>query len=231
MPSYLLFFFTSLSPPLPSMCTHVRPLFGQTVFTCVLPISAPTQVSRRKLHPQYSNDNKEFAYDLAVLSIENPPSIAEFNAANVGQAAFNAFTRFPRPGRRLAVVGHGRTIGNVKATSLDLKFARVVINSWSQCNTWWRKSGQPENQRSAQSEALQVCGGLGARDTVCAGDSGGPVFERTTANGRTFYKVFAVVSYGFSPAGEPTNLCGTLNPSYFAKTSVGSEFIRAELRT
>ncbi|GAB0492851.1 hypothetical protein MMPV_004121 [Pyropia vietnamensis] len=188
------------------------------------------RISSVVVHPLYRNTGFDIEYDFAILSVANPPSAADFAAANIGPAFVNGFSRFPRPGRQLGVVGHGRTIGsNLDSSSNELKYARVPVNSWSQCDAWWTKTGVLGNRRPASSESIQVCGGLGIPDSTCQGDSGGGLFERRSVGGRVFFQVFGVVSYGFADVDDRRNTCGTLNPVYFAKVSVARSFIRANL--
>lgn len=130
----------------------------------------------------------------------------------------------------MAVVGHGKTVGtNDGSISTRLRLATVPVNAWSQCDAWWVRRGVLGNVRPAASEAIQVCGGLGTRETTCQGDSGGALFERSSIGGRDFYRVFGIVSYGFEDTRNSANTCGTLNPAYFAKVSAARAFIRANI--
>ncbi|GAB0490930.1 hypothetical protein MMPV_002171 [Pyropia vietnamensis] len=177
------------------------------------------------IHPSF--DSVTLDYDLAIVTIGDPPTPTEFLAGGVSAAFVNGFSRFPRSGRRLFVVGHGSTDGVDQNVSSGLRLARVTVNSWSQCNAWWVKLGEPQNQGSPASEPLQVCGGLGIPESTCNGDSGGPLFERFTVAGRDAFRIFGVVSYGFEDPLNPGDLCPTINPDYYSKTSAGRAFIRA----
>lgn len=172
-------------------------------------------------------------FDIAIVTIADPPSPTEYGAAGVAPAFINAFSRFPRPGTTLYVAGHGLTSGVPSpdaALSPTLRLTAVPINTWSQCNSWWRKRLPPSLAAQqivpAASQPLQVCGGLGTADSTCLGDSGGALFERRSLGGRDFFRVFGVVSYGVSLEDD---LCPVIHPTYFAATSAANAFISANM--
>lgn len=193
---------------------------------------APAQIAAVAVHPAY-----QIAvvgnFDIAIVTIADPPSPTEYGAAGVAPAFINAFSRFPRPGTTLYVAGHGLTSGVPSpdaALSPTLRLTAVPINTWSQCNSWWRKRLPPSLAAQqivpAASQPLQVCGGLGTADSTCLGDSGGALFERRSLGGRDFFRVFGVVSYGVSLEDD---LCPVIHPTYFAATSAANAFISANM--
>lgn len=221
-PPALLFTFPALSPDVNERPTHPS-VINRSARSCIpLP-----QIIAAVAHPRYRNRRTDLEYDFAILTFGNPPTAAEYRAAGIETVFLNDFSRFPRPGRTLTLVGHGDTRGTAPSASFQLRLARVPINSWGQCDAWWIKNGQPGTVRPAGSEAIQVCGGLGSPQASCFGDSGGPLFERASINGRSFNRLFGVVSYGFPQVGNSGNRCGTFNPDYYAKVSAARSFIRA----
>lgn len=178
-------------------------------------------------HPQYRNTGSNLEYDFAILTIGDPPTPAQYREAGIEAAFVNAFSRFPRPGRTLTLVGHGDTRSTESSVPFELGLARVPINAWDQCNSWWVKNGLRGTVRPEGSDVYQVCGGLGFQQSSCFGDSGSPLFERASINGRFFNRIFGVVSYGFPDVANRANRCGLLNPDYYAKVSAARSFIRA----
>lgn len=218
--------FPSLSPTARDQPTRLAAADPPRPLPHLPPPPTPPQIIAAVAHPRYRNTGPNLEYDFAILTIGNPPTAAEYRAAGIEPAFVNAFSRFPRPGRTMTLVGHGDTRGTAPSVPFDLGLARVPVNAWEQCNAWWVKLGQLGTVRPAGADRYQVCGGLGSAQASCFGDSGSPLFERASINGRFFNRVHGVVSYGFPDVANPTNRCGTLNPDYYAKVSAARSFIR-----
>ncbi|MFE7129839.1 S1 family peptidase [Streptomyces sp. NPDC057638] len=144
-------------------------------------------VSSVKLHAKY--DRATFAYDAAVITLSGRMPYATLPVAGPKESAPYAL------GKTAKTVGWGMTARDTNATRL--KSAVLTVGSLAKCAPF----AEPGDSRT-----LKVCGlpGAGTQDSVCRGDSGGPLI----AGGR----VIGVVSTG-------NKYCDTEHPkSVFTRT-------------
>ncbi|KAK1863913.1 hypothetical protein I4F81_006466 [Pyropia yezoensis] len=179
-------------------------------------------ISAAVIHPDYNRDTLD--NDLAVLTLRNPPSYGVMKRAGVRLAYTNGSGRRPVTGDTAYIPGHGDTSGTRPNTvSQTLQLATAPINDWAACTAYLERVGFTVGA----SPRTSLCASMADRQATCFGDSGGPLFTRfTNRRGDTAYRVVGVVSHGY-PNGP--NQCPSRFPDYYARTSWGFRWIRAQL--
>ncbi|MFD7549417.1 trypsin-like serine protease [Streptomyces sp. NPDC059816] len=165
-------------------------------------------VVRTWTHPEY--DPREFAHDVALLTLARPVAQTTLELAGPDDAALYA------PGRNAIAYGWGVTTSHEDKATISPLLQKVTLplNADPAC----RVNLGP----GYRTDGGMLCAGqLGTGDdvtgrTVCPGDSGGPL---VTGN-----KVVGVVSWGMSRGKQVCNLAGTYE--VFSKVSAYQPLIR-----
>lgn len=152
------------------------------------------RVAAVAVHPKYAVLGD--LYDVAVLSIADPPSEATYLAAGVVPVRMNGWkwgegADAPRPGA-FEVAGFGAVSADaVAAGSLGLKVGTQPLSPWAACKAFTDRVPIPV------APATQVCTNVDAAAsvTLCERDMGGPLFKVYSYGGANVYQLFGVASY------------------------------------
>ncbi|GAB0492052.1 hypothetical protein MMPV_003311 [Pyropia vietnamensis] len=145
------------------------------------------------IHPDYAPT--DYLYDVAVLTIADPPSAADLAAAGVVPARLNGWVwtedSASKP-RDFVVAGFGAV--DAAATTLGSTALKVGIqrrSDWSTCTP------ATDDIPVSTVVAAQVCTnvGAGASVSLCSNDGGGPLARPYTYRGQVVWQLFGVASY------------------------------------
>lgn len=140
-------------------------------------------------HPRYDRSETGFAYDSAVLKLDQPVSgIEPIRVASEDQ------NRFETPGRDLVVTGWGTTAKDPPPEEFPERMRKAMVPVVSDSRT---ADIYNRNVKRFYPPLMVAAGGEG-RDT-CIGDSGGPMFDRTDSG--AFVQV-GITSFGLGCAEE-----------------------------
>lgn len=151
-------------------------------------------------HPHYAALGH--LYDVAVVTIAEPPSEQTYLAAGVVPVRLNGWrwteeADSPRP-RDFLVAGFGAVSADAAAAgSVSLKVGTQPLTPWATCTAYTERVPIPV------APAAQVCTNVGAAAsvTLCERDMGGPLFKVYEYGGTNVYQLFGVASYWLQEVG------------------------------
>lgn len=151
-------------------------------------------------HPHYAALG--YLYDVAVVTIAEPPSEQTYLAAGVVPVRLNGWrwteeADSPRP-RDFLVAGFGAVSADAAAAgSVSLKVGTQPLTPWATCTAYTERVPIPV------APAAQVCTNVGAAAsvTLCERDMGGPLFKVYEYGGTNVYQLFGVASYWLQEVG------------------------------
>lgn len=151
------------------------------------------RVGEVAVHPDYAPNGH--LYDVAVLTMADPPTAADLAAAGLVPARLNGWVWTERSASKppsFVVAGFG-AIDAAGATlgSAALKVGIQRRSNWSACTPATAAVPVPTVV------AAQVCTNVAAAPTVslCSNDGGGPLARRYVFRGRVVWQLFGVASY------------------------------------
>ncbi|XP_044755195.1 serine protease easter-like [Coccinella septempunctata] len=160
------------------------------------------------MHPEY--DKKTQSNDIALIRLSVP---ADMNSDYVGPICLPLWNSTNPDGATMTVAGWGMTENGYK--SPILKKAEVPEVPLDTCRKIFH--------HYAEILDTQICAG-GKRKDSCSGDSGGPLFNIATGNGRARYVQAGIVSFG------PKN-CGTFGlPGIYTRVQSYVDWILNQLQ-
>ncbi len=152
-------------------------------------------VKEIKVHPRYASlKNPPFAYDLAILTLDEP--VSDIKPVVLGTGAMD------KPGTSGLIIGWGATSSDTIEKSEDMLESRLKVGKNNQCTIDVRRATQGAFRFKA---SIQLCAYTASGP--CSGDSGGPLLHY--ADGR-FFEI-GIVSFG--------GKCGTGAVSVYTRTS------------
>lgn len=177
------------------------------------------------VHPDYAPTGH--LYDVAVLTMADPPSAADLDAAGLVPARLNGWvwtegsaskpTNFVVAGFG-AVDAAGATLG-----STALKVGTQRRSDWSACTPATAAIPVPTVV------AAQVCTNVAAGATVslCSNDGGGPLARRYIYRGRVVWQLFGVASYWVTSRGGDACMQGL--PNVFTRVESVRQWIWGQM--
>lgn len=199
--------FPSLTPP------HTIPFASSTL-----------QISEVAIHPRYTDSEQGF--DMAVLTIGNPPTTALYNTGNVRKAGVNKEAAALAATTPLTIAGWGNVSGRGGRTlSTTLRQVASRTTDWAACRA---DADRNAGSLPANAEDLLVCASSAGATSTCAGDSGSPLFLRSRGAGsdRPTVKVVGVMSFGY---GSPLDACPPGSPSFYTRVDTNVDWIFSHL--
>lgn len=179
------------------------------------------------VHPDYNPTT--FENDVAVITIKNAPAPATF-ARNGLVLARLGYRGRVKTGTAVRQSGWGATNVNVTqdnpnrqtvAVSTTLLQQDMLINDMNECNQMVKDVIQIDETNNP---VTHLCGSIRDNVAICSGDSGSPVFTKTTTRtGRAFYYVEGVVSFSYEGTDAD---CVPGWPDFYAKVSYHYSFLR-----
>lgn len=174
------------------------------------------------VHPAYAPTGN--LYDVAVVTMADPPTAAELDAAGLVPARLNGWVWTERSASKptdFVVAGFGAV--DAAAATLGSGTLRVGVqrrSDWSACTPATRSIPVPTVA------AAQVCTNVAAGATVslCSNDGGGPLARRYTFRGRVVWQLFGVASYWVTTrGGDACTLQGL--PNVYTRVEVVRQWI------
>lgn len=168
------------------------------------------RVAAVSTHPDYAPAS--LLYDVAVLTMADPPTAADLDAAAVVPARLNGWVWTEGAGAKpsaFVVAGFGAT--DAAAATLGSATLRVGTqrrSDWAACTPATAAIPVPTVA------AAQVCTNADAAAAtagLCANDGGGPLARRYTWRGRTVWQLFGVASYWVAHGGGDACALGLPN--------------------
>lgn len=173
------------------------------------------------VHPDYAPTG--YLYDMAVLTMADPPSASDLDAAGVVPARLNGWVwtedSASKP-KDFIVAGFGAV--DAAATTLGSMALKVGIqrrSDWSECTPATDDIPVPTEV------AAQVCTNVGAGATVslCSNDGGGPLARPYTYRGQVVWQIFGVASYWVT--NREGNPCTQGLPNVYARVEPVRQWI------
>lgn len=182
------------------------------------------QISEVAIHPRYTDSEQGF--DMAVLTIGNPPTTALYNTGNVRKAGVNKEAAALAATTPLTIAGWGNVSGRGGRTlSTTLRQVASRTTDWAACRA---DADRNAGSLPANAEDLLVCASSAGATSTCAGDSGSPLFLRSRGAGsdRPTVKVVGVMSFGY---GSPLDACPPGSPSFYTRVDTNVDWIFSHL--
>lgn len=163
---------------------------------------------------------------MAIVTMENPPTTAMYNTGNVRKAGMNREVTARIDPIPLTIAGWGLVSGRGGlGLSRTLRQVGARTTDWAACRADSVRNG---GSLPANAEDLLVCATSAGATSTCSGDSGSPLFLRTTGAGsdRPVVKVVGVMSFGYS---TPLDACPPGSPSFYTRVDTSIDWIFTHL--
>lgn len=185
----------------------------------------PPQFGRVDIHPDFNPAT--FACDFAVITIADPPTQAEYDAAGIVYARLNFNPRWPSLGKTVTLTGWGSVSGTTLTASSVLRVTRFRRDRFRTCAAYLQDNDLPVTGLNVRT---MTCFSLADDTASCAGDSGAPVWRFFERQGfRSYWRIYGVVSFGFQDPANPTDVCPPGGPDFYARLSVAEDWFRSVL--
>lgn len=170
------------------------------------------------IHPHFNPTT--LAHDMAIVRLGDLANTETLQRYGVEAAHINKEDSFPGTGFVGVLSAHGSFETDGKSVSNELQSTRNTVYDMQKCKA-------EITEGYLQDDDGYLCAGDGRRSTACVGDSGGGlwryrVIDMTSGEVRTFYEIFAIVSFG-----EVTDeaLCPRGPPTVYQRTSTNYDWI------
>lgn len=173
-------------------------------------------------HPDYAPAGH--LYDVAVLTMADPPTAADLDAAGVVPARLNGWVWTEGAGRKppdFVVAGFG-AVDAAAATlgSVALRVGTQRRSDWAACTPATDSIPVPTVA------AAQVCTNAdvaASTASLCSNDGGGPLARRYTWRGRVVWQLFGVASYWVAHGGG--DACAQGLPNVYTRVQFVRQWI------
>lgn len=181
--------------------------------------------ARVDIHPDFNPAT--FACDFAVVTIADPPTQAEYDAAGIVYARLNFNPRWPSLGKTVTLTGWGSVSGVTLTASPVLRVTRFRRDRFRTCAAYLQDNNLVVTGLNVRT---MICFSLADDTASCAGDSGAPVWRFFERQGfRSYWRIYGVVSFGYQDPANSSDICPPGGPDYYARLSVAEDFFRSVL--